>query len=148
MQGLRARVTAHPDTLIITSRLADGTVHGPLALPMAPAALLAAAREGGFFSYAAGVAYKLLVHHHVGGLVVDNFCSDLPAERGLSSSAAVCVLVARAFNRVYDLKLTVRGEMEFAYQGEILTPSQCGRMDQVWPYGGLGFVDQRIALVG
>lgn len=38
---------------------------------------------------------------------------------GFSSSAAVTVLVARAFNRVYDLKLTVRGEMELAYLGEI-----------------------------
>ena len=39
--------------------------------------------------------------------------------------------VARAFNRVYGLRLTVRGEMEVAYQGERLTPSMCGRMDQV-----------------
>ena len=39
--------------------------------------------------------------------------------------------VARGFNKVYDLKLTVRGEMEAAYLGEILTPSKCGRMDQV-----------------
>lgn len=77
--------------------------------------------------------------------------------KGLSSSAAICVLVgqkadltgacsnlttahplsqvsflsflaqvARAFNKVYGLKLTTRGEMEFAYQGEITTPSKCG----------------------
>jgi galactokinase len=39
--------------------------------------------------------------------------------------------VARAFNLVFDLKLTTRGEMELAYQGEITTPSKCGRMDQV-----------------
>ena len=39
--------------------------------------------------------------------------------------------MARAFNRVYGLQLTVRGEMEVAYQGERLTPSMCGRMDQV-----------------
>lgn len=39
--------------------------------------------------------------------------------------------VARAFNQVYGLRLTTRGEMEVAYQGERLTPSQCGRMDQV-----------------
>ena len=39
--------------------------------------------------------------------------------------------MARAFNRVYGLRLTVRGEMEVAYQGERLTPSMCGRMDQV-----------------
>jgi len=37
-------------------------------------------------------------------------------------------MVARSFNRVYDLKLTVRGEMDIAYHGEIRTPSRCGRL--------------------
>ena len=45
------------------------------------------------------------------------------------------MLVARAFNRIYDLKMTVRGEMEYAYLGEITTPSRCGRMDQGCAYG-------------
>jgi UTP-glucose-1-phosphate uridylyltransferase len=45
------------------------------------------------------------------------------------------VLAARAFNRIYDLKLTVRGEMELAYMGEITTPSRCGRMDQGCAFG-------------
>ena len=69
------------------------------------------------------------------GLVIDNYKTDLPLRKGLSSSAAVCVLAARAFNRVYDLKLTVRGEMDLAYHGEITTPSQCGRMDQCCAFG-------------
>jgi UTP-glucose-1-phosphate uridylyltransferase len=56
-------------------------------------------------------------------------------KKGLSSSAAICVLVARAFNHIYDLKLTVRGEMELAYMGEITTPSRCGRMDQGCAFG-------------
>ncbi|MCO5243713.1 MAG: hypothetical protein M9927_07775 [Anaerolineae bacterium] len=38
--------------------------------------------------------------------------------KGFPPSAAISVLAARAFNRV-DLKLTVRGEMELAYMGEI-----------------------------
>jgi UTP-glucose-1-phosphate uridylyltransferase/mevalonate kinase len=71
----------------------------------------------------------------VQGLEIDNTRSDLPIKKGLSSSAAVCVLVARAFNRTYDLKLTVRGEMELAYAGEITTPSRCGRLDQGCAYG-------------
>ena len=91
--------------------------------------------EGGFFSYAAGVAYQVLTHYRVRGLVIDNTRTDLPIKKGLSSSAAISVLTARAFNRVYDLKLTVRGEMELAYQGEITTPSRCGRMDQGCAYG-------------
>lgn len=45
------------------------------------------------------------------------------------------MLVARAFNRLYDLRLTVRGEMELAYLGERTTPSRCGRMDQGCAYG-------------
>ena len=45
------------------------------------------------------------------------------------------MLVARAFNRIYDLKMTVRGEMEYAYLGEITTPSRCGRMDQGCAFG-------------
>jgi mevalonate kinase len=67
--------------------------------------------------------------------VIDNFKTDLPMKKGLSSSAAICVLTARAFNRVYDLKMTTRGEMELAYQGEITTPSRCGRMDQGCAFG-------------
>ena len=59
----------------------------------------------------------------------------LPAKKGLSSSAAICVLTARAFNRIYGLNLTVRGEMEAAYHGEQLTPSRCGRLDQSCAYG-------------
>ncbi len=36
------------------------------------------------------------------------------------------MLIARAFNRIYDLKMTVRGEMEYAYLGE--NPPRSGRM--------------------
>jgi len=97
--------------------------------------LLAEAEKGGFFSYAAGVAYQFLTYHCVGGLEINNYLTDLPIQKGLASSAANCILVARAFNRVYDLKMTIRGEMEFAYLGEITTPSRCGRMDQACAYG-------------
>lgn len=93
--------------------------------------LLRVAQEGDFWSYGAGVAYKIMTDYRVGGLCVDNYRTTLPLKKGLSSSAALCVMVARAFNRAYDLKMTVRGEMEYAYQGEIVTPSRCGRMDQV-----------------
>lgn len=52
--------------------------------------------------------------------------TTLPLKKGLSSSAALCVLVARAFNRAYGLRLTTRGEMQYAYDGERMTPSQVG----------------------
>ncbi len=134
-QGLHADVQPHPTKLILKSRLSDGSTEGPYEVEMDRDALLAEAEKGGFFSYAAGVAYQVMTHYRVGGLDIDNYLTDLPVKKGLSSSAAVCVLVARAFNRVYDLKMTTRGEMEFAYMGEITTPSRCGRLDQGCAYG-------------
>ncbi|MBZ0251814.1 MAG: GHMP kinase, partial [Candidatus Methylomirabilis sp.] len=50
-------------------------------------------------------------------------------------SAAACVLVARAFSRVYGLGLTVEEEMDVAYLGERRTGSECGRMDQACAFG-------------
>ncbi|MBW4543602.1 MAG: GHMP kinase [Symplocastrum torsivum CPER-KK1] len=133
-QGLYAEVKPHPSQLILRASLSDGTYQNST-LPMDREALLAQAETGGFFSYAAGVAYQVLIHYAVGGIEIDNYRTDLPVKKGLASSAALCVLVARAFNRLYDLKMTIREEMEMAYLGEITTPSRCGRMDQACAYG-------------
>ena len=134
-QGLYAEVEPHPTKLTLNSTLSDGTRQGNFEVPMERDALLEEAEKDGFFSYAAGVAYQVLTHYRVRGLRIDNYLTDLPIKKGLSSSAAICVLVARAFNRIYDLKMTVRGEMEYAYMGEVTTPSRCGRMDQGCAYG-------------
>ena len=134
-QGLYAEVKPHSSKLILHSTLDDGSRRESCELPMEHAALLTEAESGRFFSYAAGVACQILTHYRVGGLEIDNYRTTLPVKKGLSSSAAICVLVARAFNRIYDLKLTTRGEMEYAYLGEITTPSRCGRMDQGCAYG-------------
>ncbi|NLF19716.1 MAG: GHMP kinase, partial [Lentisphaerae bacterium] len=133
-QGLYARVKACPGRLRIHTTLPDGKRLSE-DLPLERERLLETARAGGFFSYAAGVAYAILTYYDVDGIEIDNHRTTLPVKKGLSSSAALCVLVARAFNRLYDLKLTPRAEMEAAYQGEILTPSRCGRMDQGCAYG-------------
>jgi UTP-glucose-1-phosphate uridylyltransferase/mevalonate kinase len=130
-QGLYAEIKPHPTKLIFKTSLADQAFE----IPMKREALLQEAQSGGAFSYVAGVAYQVLTHYRVHGLEIDNYRTDLPVKKGLSSSAATCVLVARAFNRIYDLKMTVRGEMEYAYLGEITTPSRCGRMDQGCAYG-------------
>ena len=134
-QGIYAEVGPHPTSLLITSTAPDGVVHPATEIPMEPKTLLAEAAAGGFWSYIAGVAYQVASHYPVRGLVINNTKTDLPMKKGLSSSAAICVLTARAFNRVYDLKLTIRDEMELAYQGEITTPSRCGRMDQGCAFG-------------
>ncbi len=134
-QGIYAEVAPHPEALVMTATTPSGEHLGPREIPMEPQALREVAQRGGFWSYVAGVAYQALIHHRVEGLVIHNFKTDLPIKKGLSSSAAICVLAARAFNRLYDLKLTTRGEMELAYQGEITTPSRCGRMDQGCAFG-------------
>lgn len=134
-QGVYAEVDSHPNSLVLTSTTPDGEKVGPCEIPMDAKALLDVANKGGFWSYIAGVAYQILVNYHIRGLVINNYRTDLPLKKGLSSSAAICVLTARAFNRVYDLKMTIRGEMELAYQGEITTPSRCGRMDQGCAFG-------------
>jgi UTP-glucose-1-phosphate uridylyltransferase/mevalonate kinase len=134
-QGIYAEVEPHPTSLILSSTTEEGEKVGPYEIPMEPSALLEEAQKGGFWSYIAGVAYQVMTNYHVRGLVIDNYQTDLPVKKGLSSSAAICVLTARAFNRVYDLKLTIRGQMELAYMGEITTPSRCGRMDQGCAFG-------------
>jgi len=134
-QGIYADVQPHPTSLVLSATVAGGERLGPYEIPMQLHALLEEAQRGGFWSYIAGVAYQVFTHYHVRGLVIDNTLTDLPIKKGLSSSAAISVLTARAFNRVYDLKMTVRGEMELAYQGEITTPSRCGRMDQGCAFG-------------
>jgi galactokinase len=140
-QGLYSDVKSHPNNLMIKTSLNNGNCQ-ILNLPMEKQTLLNQAQKGGFFSYAAGVAYQILNHYPVAGLEIDNYFTDLPIQKGLSSSAAICVLVARAFNQVYQLNLSRQEEMEFAYLGEITTPSQCGRMDQACAYG-----NQPIAMI-
>ncbi len=134
-QGIYAQLKPHPTHLILHSCLTDGTRKELLQIPMEREVLLAESRKGSFFSYAAGVAYQALTFYQVQGIEIDNYETDLPIQKGLASSAAICVLVARAFNHFYQLKLTLRGEMELAYQGEITTPSRCGRLDQSCAYG-------------
>ena len=135
-QGMYARVRPHPHKLIVSSVDHFGNKYGPTELLMDPEVLLKAAAAGySYFSYIYGVAYQIAVRYNCRGLVIENYKTDLPQAKGLSSSAAATVLAARAFNRVYDLKLSVRGEMDLAYHGEITTPSQCGRMDQCCAFG-------------
>ena len=97
--------------------------------------LLAVAKQGGFFSYVAGVASYINDNYTVGGVHIHVTDMTLPIKSGLSSSAAICVLVARAFNRLYRLRMNTKGEMQVAFRGEQRTPSRCGRLDQACAYG-------------
>ena len=97
--------------------------------------LLETAQQGGYFSYVAGVASYINDNYSVGGVKITIIKRDLPLKSGLSSSAAICVLIARAFNQLYHLKMNVKGEMQAAFRGEQRTPSRCGRLDQACAYG-------------
>ncbi|MGB3404146.1 MAG: GHMP kinase [Microcoleaceae cyanobacterium] len=134
-QGLYATAKPHPSQFILHPTLSDGSRISSFCLPMEKTALLSMAKKGNFYSYGAGVAYQFLQKYQIQGIEIDNYFTDLPIQKGLSSSAAICILVARAFNQVYDLKLSKLEEMEIAYLGERMTPSQCGRLDQACAYG-------------
>ena len=97
--------------------------------------LLEVAKSDNFFSYACGVAKYINNKYTVGGVEINVTKMDLPIKKGLSSSAAICVLVARAFNVIYDLNLTAEDEIVIAYHGEHIALSSCGRLDQVCAYG-------------
>ncbi len=133
-QGLRARAAPADDFEIATPRPDGGGVVRER-LASTAAALAAAAARGGFFSYAAGVAAEVAARYGVGGLSIRITEATLPVRKGLSSSAAICVLVARAYDRCYALGLDVQAEMDLAYAGERRAGSACGRMDQVCAYG-------------
>lgn len=87
-------------------------------VPMSIDSLLASARSGGFFCYIAGTAAMVLQHEKYTqkrqlssntmptGIYINNFLATLPMRKGLSSSAAVCVLVATAFSKIFGLDIT------------------------------------------
>ncbi len=103
--------------------------------PMELSGLRQNARQGGFFSYVAGVASYMAEWYHVGGVDLEITDMTLPVKSGLSSSAAICVMVAKAFNELYGLQLNSLGVMNIAYLGEQRTPSRCGRLDQACAFG-------------
>jgi galactokinase len=134
-QGIRARASRCDGRFRASTVLPDGTSVEPLDAQMEASELRRIAREGGFWSYAAGTAHEVLQEFGVGGISLECYGMDLPLQKGLSSSAAICVLTARAWNRLHSLGMDTRAEMEIAYRGEVLTPSRCGRMDQVCAFG-------------
>lgn len=93
------------------------------------------AASNGFFSYACGVTAYMKENYNIGGLSLQVKSTTLPIKKGLSSSAAFCVLVARSINMLYRLKLSTMGEMQAAYRGELMTGSRCGRLDQACAFG-------------
>jgi len=140
-QGIRASAK-QSDHFVVETRLPDrmGVPSGrirQMSCPWEAKSLLAAAKdETEFFRYCAGVAYEVLTRLKVtGGIDIRITSMDLPLKKGVSSSAAICILIAKALDEVYKLGLFPYELMQLAYLGERLTGSQCGRMDQACVYG-------------
>ncbi len=134
-QGLSGWAQPCEGVFEVSSVLPGGEPVAPLKIDLRAGTLSEAAAEGGFYSYAVGVAAEMVTRYPVRGLHLEIVRADLPIRKGLSSSAAICVLVTRAFNRVHGLGLSVRTEMELAYRGERRAGSECGRMDQICAFG-------------
>jgi hypothetical protein len=137
-EGINATVTAgcSPNTLrfdACPSRVVTSNIYGAsndmpdlcsFEMKLDCSSLLAVAEAGGFFSYVAGTACAMIRRESwwirikaVGkGIFINNHSTTLPMKKGLSSSAAVCVLVATAFNLFYDLQLSTDELMDAAYQ--------------------------------
>jgi len=139
-QGIQA-VASPADELIVETCLpdAEGRPSGRgrrMKCPWDGDSLLAAATDSTeFFRHCAGVAHEVLNRYGVGGVSLNIHQMDLPLKKGVSSSAAVCITVAKAFDGVYGLNLFPHELMDLAYVGERLTGSQCGRMDQACIFG-------------
>ena len=134
-QGIYAEVEKSPIFEMYSDAPEIAEVWSDFSCKMNEAELKGVAKSGSFFSYCAGVASYMLEWYKVGGVRIRITDMTLPMKSGLSSSAAICVLVARAFNQLYKLNLNTLGEMNIAYLGELRTSSRCGRLDQACAFG-------------
>ena len=100
-------------------------------LPMEERELLKHIRKNDYYSYVCSTAYYMLKKYNVKGIKIIIEKNTLPQKKGISSSAAICTLVCRAFNKVYDLGLSKEEEMLVAYESERNIGIKCGKMDQI-----------------
>ncbi|MCL2079041.1 MAG: sugar phosphate nucleotidyltransferase [Oscillospiraceae bacterium] len=134
-QGIYADVEKHDRFAVrnVSKELADGWSDFESA--MQSGELKKTAASDNYFAYVAGVASYVFENYNVGGMKITITKMTLPVKSGLSSSAAICVLVARAFNHLYGLNMNTIGEMTVAFKGEQRTKSRCGRLDQACAFG-------------
>lgn len=93
------------------------------------------ATSNSYFSYVCGVALYMNQCYEIGGADIEIKYNNLPIKKGLASSAAVSVLVAKAFNLLYELDLEPYEIMKIAYEGEHIAKSMCGRLNQICAKG-------------
>jgi len=115
-------MAAGPACTVLAATCSD---HNPTPAPPTPRATLLSAAQ-------------IMTDYRVNGLVLDNYRTTLPLKKGLSSSAAICVMVARAFNRVYDLKVRPPPGAARASVLEPLPPSPLSLPLPPWTDDGAG----------
>jgi len=145
-EGLFAQVESHdPNRLCYQHVDSSGVVKSfDCSLTMEDAeALKRQATERSFFSYVVGCVVHLMtlpavtaaISSSKQGIRINNYKTTLPMKKGLSSSAAICVLVVSAFSIHYGIGMTRDEIMDAAFQGELMTGAKCGRMDQAVAMG-------------
>jgi len=134
-QGIYADVEAYDNFFMHNESLELKDTYTDFESAMQINELKKTAASNSYFAYAAGVASYIFENYHVGGVKIIIKKMTLPIKSGLSSSAAICVLVARSFNLIYNLNLNTIGEMMIAFKGEQRTKSRCGRLDQACAFG-------------
>lgn len=139
-EGLYARVASFESFRLCYSHVGKDGTSQSFECSLDTSELQTNAAAGGFYCYVAGTTAAVLSSTFftnkypdvsaLTGISVNNYHTTLPMKKGLSSSAAICVLIATAMCKFYQLDVTSQDLMELAYIGEMNTPSRCGRMDQ------------------
>lgn len=88
------------------------------------------ARSNSFYSYACAVVLYMTKNYDVGGIELFIEDMDIPIKKGLGMSAMICYIVAKSYNKLYDLDLESYEIMKIAYESEHIANSMCGRLDQ------------------
>lgn len=82
-----------------------------------------------FFSYAASVCHYMITNYKTGGITINNEVTTLPVGKGLASSASFSLLCVKAYNMIYELNLSIEKQISIAFNCELQTGSNCGKMD-------------------
>ena len=133
-QGIFARASKEENKIILITKIDDKNIYEKR-INLNIDLLAKQLKYNDFFSYALGTILYIVKKYNVKGIKLNCYKVTLPIKKGLASSAAICMLVTRAFNKLYNLNLSIEEEMEIAYQGEHLAHSQCGKMDQICGFG-------------
>ena len=108
-QGLSARVArlATPELRLTVTTDHGGSTASTVMDLRDHESLVNIAQQGGFWSYVAGTAYRIVTDFQLDGcgLVIDNHTTSLPLKKGLSSSAAICVLVRFLYTYLLYIRL-------------------------------------------